>query len=52
MPIIENTAPVSLSAQGDATINQVVTLPAICEAPIVLVLANGGSGPWIAASGL
>jgi hypothetical protein len=51
-PIIENTAPVPLSAQGDASINQVVTLPAICEAPIVLVLANGSSGPWIAASGL
>lgn len=51
-PTMENTAPVPLSAQGDASINQVVALPAICEAPIVLVLANGGSGPWIAASGL
>ena len=51
-PTIENTAPVPLSAQGDASIKQAVTLPAICEAPIVLVLANGSSGPWIAASGL
>jgi hypothetical protein len=50
-PTIENTAPVPLSAQGDASINQASTLPAICEAPIVWVLANGSSGPWIAASG-
>jgi len=50
-PTLENTAPAPLSAQGDASINQEVTLPAICEAPIVLVLANGSSGPWIAASG-
>jgi hypothetical protein len=48
---IESTAPVPLSAQGDARINQDVTLPAICEAPIVLVRANTSSGPWIAASG-
>jgi hypothetical protein len=51
MPTIKNTAPVPLSAQGNAGINEEVTLPAICEAPIVWVLANGSSGPWIAASG-
>jgi hypothetical protein len=50
-PAIESTAPVPLSAEGDASINQDVTLPAICEAPIVLVQANSSSGPWIAASG-
>jgi hypothetical protein len=51
MPTIKNTAPVPLSAQGNAGINEEVTLPAICEAPIVLVLANGSSGPGISASG-
>jgi hypothetical protein len=50
-PTIESTAPVPLSAQGDATINQDVILPVICEAPIVLVRANSSNGPWIAASG-
>jgi hypothetical protein len=51
MPITESTAPVPLSAQGDARINQTVTLPAVCEAPIVLIRANTTTGPWIAASG-
>jgi hypothetical protein len=50
-PTIESTAAVPLSAQGDASINQDVALPAICEAPIVLLQANSSSGPWIAASG-
>jgi hypothetical protein len=51
MPTIESTAAVQLSAQGDARINQTVTLPATCEAPIVLVRANSDTGPWIAANG-
>jgi hypothetical protein len=50
MPTIKNTAHVPLSAQH-AGINEEVTLPAICEVPIVLVFANGSSGPGIAASG-
>jgi hypothetical protein len=46
-----STATVPLSGQGDARINQDVTLPALCEAPIILIRANSSSGPWIAASG-
>jgi hypothetical protein len=50
-PTIASTDPVPLSPRGDARIDQRVTLPAVCLAPIVLVRANNSSGPWIAASG-
>jgi len=50
-PTIVSTVSVPLSPGGDAAINQQVTLPATCVAPIVLVRANSSSGPWIAASG-
>jgi hypothetical protein len=50
-PSVASSAPVPLSADGDARINQRVTVPAVCLAPTVLVRANTSSGPWIAASG-
>ncbi len=60
-----NTADVPLSAAGDAEIVEVIALPAVCVAPIVLIrinLVDFGGGPfpisnlgipepWIAASG-
>jgi hypothetical protein len=50
-PTFASTDPVPLSPAGDARIDQKVTLPSVCLAPIVLVRANANSGPWIAASG-
>jgi hypothetical protein len=50
-PTIASSKPVPLSPQGDATLKQEITLPAVCLAPIILVQANTSSGPWIAASG-
>jgi hypothetical protein len=50
-PTFASTDPVPLSPGGDARIDQTVTLPAVCLAPIVLVRANTSGGPWIAASG-
>ncbi len=50
-PTIVSTTPVPLSSRGNATIEQRITLPATCLAPIVLVRANNSGGPWIAATG-
>jgi hypothetical protein len=50
-PTIVSSAAVALSSHGNAKVNQKIALPTTCLAPIVLVLANGSSGPWIAASG-
>jgi hypothetical protein len=50
-PTFASSNPVPLSRDGDARIDQKVTLPAVCLAPVVLVRANTSSGPWIAASG-
>ena len=62
--VVASTADVPLSAAGDAEIDEVITLPAVCVAPIVLIsikLVDFGGGPfdianlgltaWIAASG-
>lgn len=63
--VVASTADVPLSAAGDAEIDEVVPLPPVCVAPIVLVrirLVDVGFGPvdiealgipapWIAASG-
>ena len=63
--VVASTADVPLSAAEDASLEEVITLPAACVAPIVLVrirLVDVGSGPvdiedlgipapWIAASG-
>jgi len=45
--------PVPLATDGDARINQKVTLPSRCLAPVVLVRIQGAAGPgsFIAASG-
>jgi hypothetical protein len=45
------TATVPLSSAGDARIDERVTLPAKCLAPVVLVHPNGGATAYIAASG-
>jgi hypothetical protein len=45
------TSPVPLSMSGDARIDQHVTLPSTCLAPIVLVHPNGLAGLYIASSG-
>lgn len=63
--VVASTLDVPLSAAGDAEIDEVITLPSSCVAPIVLVrirLVDVGFGPvdiedlgvpppWIAASG-
>jgi hypothetical protein len=51
MPTIVTTGAVPLSSGGDASIDQQIALPPTCLAPIVLVRANSGTGPWIAATG-
>jgi len=48
---VATTASVPLSTAGDARIDQRVTLPAKCLAPVVLVHPNGGAAAYIAASG-
>jgi hypothetical protein len=48
---VADTQAVPLSAGGNARIDQRVTLPSKCLAPIVLVHPNGGAGAYIAASG-
>jgi hypothetical protein len=45
------TAPVPISRDGDARIDQVVGLPAKCLGPVVLVNPNGNAAAYIAASG-
>jgi hypothetical protein len=45
------TASVPLSSAGNARINERVTLPAKCLAPVVLVHPNGGAAAYIAATG-
>lgn len=50
-PTILNSSTASLSSKGDARIDQQIAVPTTCLAPIVLIRANGDSGPWIAASG-
>ena len=47
-----STNAVKFSKDGDAHINQRVMLPAQCVGPIVLIRAELGNGPWLAASGL
>ena len=63
--VVASTADAPLSAAGDAVIQDTITLPAVCVAPIVLIrinLVDFGGGPfpitnlgipepWIAASG-
>lgn len=49
-----NTNPVPASSTGNAQIDQTVTLPASCFAPIVLVRGSPTgtpNGPWFAVSG-
>ena len=50
-PVISTNA-VTFTKEGDAHIKQQVMLPAQCVGPIVLIRANLGNGPWLAASGL
>jgi hypothetical protein len=49
-----NTSTVSASTAGNAEIDQRISLPASCIAPIVLVrgsFSGASTGPWFAASG-
>lgn len=49
-----NTAAVSATRTGNATIDQAIPLPASCFAPIVFVRGSAtgsSSGPWFAVSG-
>ena len=50
-PAAATTGSVPLSSQGDARIDEHVTLPAKCLAPIILLHPNGNAGAYIAASG-
>ena len=50
-PAVATTGSVPLSSQGDAAIDEHVTLPAKCLAPIILVHPNGNAAAYIAASG-
>jgi hypothetical protein len=45
------TASVPISRKGNARIDQRVTLPATCLAPVILVHPNDNAGAYIAASG-
>jgi hypothetical protein len=45
------TTSVPLSSKGDAKINQRVTLPAECLAPVVFVNPNGNAAAYIAVTG-
>ncbi len=56
--VFVDTANVPLSAAGDAEIAEIISLPSVCVAPIVLIsigrvtfLPFDIKGPWIAASG-
>jgi hypothetical protein len=51
MTAAATTTQVPLSRKGNARIDQRVTLPSTCVAPIVLVHPNGIDGTYIAASG-
>lgn len=49
-----NTAAVSATTTGNATIDQTITLPSGCFAPLVFVRGSptgASSGPWFAVSG-
>jgi len=46
-----STSPVPLSTSGNAVINQAITLPAPCYAPIVLIRNAAGSMTWFAVTG-
>ena len=46
-----STNAVAFSKEGDAHIDQHISLPAQCVGPIVLIRASLGNGPWLAASG-
>jgi len=50
---VVSTSPVgaTLNDDGDAELETTISIPASCLGPIVLVRANTGMGPWIAASG-
>ena len=50
-PVISTNA-VTFSKEGDAHIDQRISLPAQCVGPIVLIRASLPNGPWLAASGL
>ncbi len=56
--VFVDTANVPLSAAGDAEIAEIISLPSVCVAPIVLIsigrvtfIPIAIKGPWIAASG-
>ncbi len=51
--VVASTSPVPLGANGDARINQKVSLPSTCFGPVILVRISGlvASDPWIAATG-
>ena len=42
---------VATSAAGNARIDDRISIPTPCIAPIVLIRANAAAGPWIAGSG-
>lgn len=48
---LDTTGTVPLSPVGDARIDQRVSMPALCLAPIILVRGNAVTGPWIASTG-
>src|SRR4051794_32025677 len=48
---VATTASVPISASGNARIEDDLTLPAACLAPVVLVHPNGGLAAYIASSG-
>jgi hypothetical protein len=45
------TAPIPLSRTGNARIDERITLPSTCLAPVVLVHPNGSDGAYIAVTG-
>ena len=49
--VFTSTSGAPLNANGDAELETTIPIPPSCLGPIVLIRANTGMGPWIAASG-
>jgi len=49
--VFTSTSGAPLKLNGDANLKTTIPIPPSCLGPIMLIRANTGTGPWIAASG-
>ncbi len=49
--VFTSTSGAPLKPNGDANLKTTIPIPSSCLGPIMLIRANTGTGPWIAASG-